>query len=69
MVEFPVEFTSRILDFAGVEVEFERRGDEIVIRPKNPGCLRRELLDTPSWKVKEVLESLVHAQKAGGENP
>jgi hypothetical protein len=36
VVEFPSWFAEQIRDFIGVEVDFERRGDEIVIRPKEP---------------------------------
>ena len=36
VVEFPSWFVEQIRDLIGVEVDFERRGDEIIIRPKKP---------------------------------
>jgi hypothetical protein len=58
VVEFPVGFMERVLDFADVEVRFERRGDEIVIRPKNPESLKRELLRLPRGEIQEALKKL-----------
>jgi virulence-associated protein VagC len=63
MIEFPAEFTPQILDFADVEVEVKRQGDEIIIRPRDPRNLRRELLGKP---VKDALKSIVDAQKVRG---
>jgi bifunctional DNA-binding transcriptional regulator/antitoxin component of YhaV-PrlF toxin-antitoxin module len=68
-VEFPAEFAERILDFAGVEVGFERRGDEIIIRPKDPENLRRELLNLPPSRVQEALKMLLQAKKPKGKTP
>jgi hypothetical protein len=67
LVEFPVEFMEKALDFAGVEVKFERRGDEIVIRPRDPKSLRRELLRLHPSEVQEALKKLVHARKPIGK--
>ena len=68
-VEFPASFTERILDFAEVEVGFERRGDEIVIRPKDPKSLRRELLKLPPGEVQEALKKLLQAKNPRSKTP
>jgi hypothetical protein len=36
LIEFPSWFAEQIKDLIGAEVDFERRGDEIIIRPKRP---------------------------------
>jgi hypothetical protein len=64
LIEFPVDFTEKALDFAGVEVSLERRGDEIVIRPKDPKSLRRELLRLPRGEIQEVLKRLCTHKKS-----
>lgn len=58
VVEFPVDFMEKVLDFAGVEVKFERREDEIIIRPEDPKSLKRELLKLSKGEVQEVLKKL-----------
>ena len=63
LIEFPADFAREILDFAGVEVVLEWRGNEVAIRPKNPESLRRGTAQPASKPVQEFLKTFRHAQK------